>query len=475
MIVTNQLVSINFSGLTGTLPTTWDLTPTYPNGALDTTHITARSKTGSADWTGWTAITAFDNDTNIATWAAPSGATQVEFRRSTPRYSVYLDPLAPTSRVSQRNLQVNADQGLYTAIEWAAQFGINAQAPLLPAPGSVPNTLGLQQQTQNYWTAADYSTHVWNFSFAGGYIDRSHVKAQVLLSTGWVGLSIDTADGDPQYNYELAEDGTLELDEDGLIEAREGVTYDNDPNTNPFRFIGPYQLYMDFSVLAEVPQALIIYRHTPRNVKVSSPVDRARITSDGMDPSAQHALFVAVELGEQLSQYAPTCDCFIGNIETLAWHIPDSSVHTSSETLTLTGNPGTTYSIDLFLTGNMESRWYDDPTVTVVGGGGRFITAASSHSTDTTVQWSIGNVYRIDISDPPQHYYVNQSLPSETSDVLPHDFQVHIVSDGSDAWKLSIQAAGNATITFFATDTEGGSSYYPQFGTITAHVTGSNG
>lgn len=310
MVVTNQLISINFTGPTYPYPTTWDVTPTYPNGALDVTHMQARTKSTGQSWTPWGAVTAFNNTTNVVTFTAPGTTVeQVEFRRATPRYAVYHDPLAPTSRVSESNLQVNADQGLYTAIEWAAQFGIDAQAALIPGPGQVPNTLGLQQQTQNYWVKADYSTRVWNFNFAGGYIDRSHVKAQVLLASGWVGLTIDTADSDPQFNYELREDGTLELDENGLIETREGIIDPNDANTSPFRFIGPYQLYMDFSTLHEVPQALIIYRHTPRNVKVSSPLDASRITAGVMDPSAQHALFVAVEIGEQLSQYQPPCDC----------------------------------------------------------------------------------------------------------------------------------------------------------------------
>jgi hypothetical protein len=308
MVVTNQLVSINFQGMVFPYPTTWDLTPTYPNGALDPTHIEVRSKSTGQSWTLWGPVTAFDISTNIATFTLPgSTVEQVEFRRSTPRYSVYRDPLAVSSRVSQANLQANADQGLYTAIEWAAQFGIDAQQVLLPDPKTVPNTLGLQQQTQNYWIDADYSTRVWNFTFAGGYIDRSHVKAQVLLAAGWTPITIAVDDGSAGFTCELREDDSFELREDGGVEMDESVF---DENANyPFRFIGPFQLYMDFSVLGEVPKALIIYRHTPRNVKVSSPADAARITAGGMDPSARHALFVAVELGEQLSQYAPPCDC----------------------------------------------------------------------------------------------------------------------------------------------------------------------
>lgn len=468
MIVTNQLVSINFSGLSGTLPTTWDLSPTYPNGALDPTHITARTYSVATGWSTWGAITAFNNDTNVATFTLPAGTTKVEFRRSTPRYTVYRNPTTVSSRVSEGNLQANADQGLYTAIEWAAQFGIDAQAVLLPGPGQVPNTLGLQQQTQNYWGAADYSAHVWDFSFAGGYIERSHVKAQILLEAGWTLLTIDTDEYVRQFNYELREDGGLELNEDGTVEAREGITDPNDANTAPFRFIGPFQLYMDFSTLGEVPQALIIYRHTPRNVKVSSLVDDARITGTGMEPSALHALFVAVELGEQLSQYTPPCDCFTSELETLSWHIPDSSVHTPSQSVTLSQNPDSVFTIDLRITADMEQRGYDDPALVVVGGGGRFITAPTPHATTVAggdpAKWTGFNIYSITVSDPPQVYYVNRTL------VFTDPVENHIIMDGSDAFKLTIEARGNATITFAANDVNNGSAFYPQFGTVTAQV-----
>jgi concanavalin A-like lectin/glucanase superfamily protein len=276
MIVTNLLTKVNFSSLPETLPTAWDLTSYIPNGALDVSQVLARSHTVADGWTTFESVTAFSNATNIATYTAPTGTDQVEFMRSTPRYAAYLDPEAPTSRVSQRNLQVNADQGLYVAVEWAAQYGIDAMQPLLPSPGLTPNQLGLQQQTQNYWVAADYTKTTWNFQFAGGYIDPSHVKVQVLLTTGWTALTVDLVN----------------------------------PSA-PFRFIGEYQLYLDFSVLSEVPQALIIYRHTPRDIHVSSPLDRARITADGMSPSARHALFVAVEIGEMLSMYVPVCECTV--------------------------------------------------------------------------------------------------------------------------------------------------------------------
>lgn len=273
MIVTQQLASVNFSEVAYPAPTSWDLSSYIPTGALDQTHIEARIKPVGDIFGDWGAVTAFDNTTLLATFTTLAHASEVEFRRNTPRYAVYHDPQAVSSRVSQTNLQANADQGLFVAVEWAAQYGIDAYAELVPT--DTPNTLGLIQQTQNHWAAtADWTHTSWDFQFAGGYIDRDHVKAQVLLSTGWQALTIS----------------------------------DTDPSA-PFRFIGNFQLFLDFSTLAEVPLGLIIYRHTPRDMLVDSPLDHARITANGMRPSATHALFVAVELGEVLSQYVPPCSC----------------------------------------------------------------------------------------------------------------------------------------------------------------------
>lgn len=301
MIVTNLLTKVNFSSLPGTIPTTWDLTSYIPNGALDVSQVQQRTHPVGGEWTDWGPITAFDYATNVASFA-PTGVDQVEFQRVTPRYAAYLDPKLPTSRVSQRNLQVNADQGVYVATEWAAQYGIDVQTVLLPDPATTPNQLGLQQQTQNYWGSnANYGLTDWNFHFAGGYISPDHVKAQVLLTAGWTQLTIDQVDP-----------------------------------AAPFRFIGPYQLYMDFTWLGEVPQALIIYRYTPRNVHVSSPADADRITATGMSPSAQHALFVAVEIGELLSKFVPGCECSLDYGQELAfdnpyiwWRMDDASSGTA--------------------------------------------------------------------------------------------------------------------------------------------------
>jgi hypothetical protein len=205
----------------------------------------------------------------------------VEFRRKTPRYAAFLDPLAATSRVSEKNFRANADQGIFVAVEWAAQYGIDAYEIPLADPGLALNQLGLVQLTQNHWGPnADFTKTSWNFYFAGGYIDRAHVKAQALLPGGWVQLTIDPAENDP-----------------------------GDPSVAPFRFIGDYQLRLDLSTLAGPVTGLIIYRHTPRMVNVGVPYDNTRITAPGMEPSARHAFFVAVEIGEELSRHVPTCEC----------------------------------------------------------------------------------------------------------------------------------------------------------------------
>lgn len=284
MIETNTLVSLIFSDLPETPPTTWDLSSYIPNGALDASQVQVRIRPVGEYWQAWDAVTAFDNATNIATYTVMLPSTQVEFRRNTPRYAIYLDPNAPSSRVSQRNLQVNADQGLFVATEWAAQYGFNVYQTLLPDPATAQNTLGLVQQTQNHWAStANWGNTSWNFQFAGGYIDRTHVRAQVLLAAGWTAVDIDASD--PHADSEDA------------------------PVTAPFRFIGDYTLFMDFSTLGEVPQGLIIYRYTPRNVHISSPTDGNRITAAGMEPSAQWAFFAAVEIGEELAKRVPPCEC----------------------------------------------------------------------------------------------------------------------------------------------------------------------
>lgn len=277
MIVTNLLTKINFSDLPETCPSTWDLTSYIPGGLLVPTHLQVRFKRVDAYWTPWGAPDGWNESTNTATFFRSGLIDEVEFRRVTPRYAPVADPLASTSRVSKTSLRINADQGMFIAQEWAAEFGIDALSTAVITDS--PNELGLRQNTQNWFgPSANFKQKTWNFQFAGGYIARSHVRVVANTASGWVPLTIDT-DEDP----------------DVVSDA-------------PFRFIGDYQLYLDLETLGPVT-GLIIYRHTPRNGNVEHPNDAEVITAPRMTPSARHAFFVAVEIGEELAKVVPRCDC----------------------------------------------------------------------------------------------------------------------------------------------------------------------
>lgn len=291
LVITNYLTKYNFANVPATMPSTWDLSAFIPGGVLDITHLQCRVRPAGGYWVPWGPVDAWDPITKVATFYRAITITEIEFRRKTPRFSLWMDPLdVNTSRVSEKNLQVNADQGLFVATEWAADYGINPYLIPLKDPGKGPNLLGLVQQTQNYYTNLYPNNGImqrrwvnqktWDFQFAGGYISRSHVKAQALTPAGWVQLTIDPTTYDP-----LA------------------------PSSAPFRFVGDYQLYLDLTTLAQPVTQLIIYRHTPREVNVSSIADAQRITAPGLDPSTRHAFFVAVEIGEELAKRSPTCEC----------------------------------------------------------------------------------------------------------------------------------------------------------------------
>lgn len=279
MIYTNLIDRAQFDSIDGT---EFDLSSFIPGGALDASHILIRYRPVGAYWSAWGAVDSWDNDTRVATWSRPALTLQsVQLQRVTPRYSLFLDPLATTSRVSEKNFHANADQGLFVASEWAAQYGIDVNAAGLPDYGDGPNTLGLVQQTQNYWGSnANFAKTTWDFQFSGGYIDRTHVHAAALLPTGWTELTIDASENDP-----------------------------SSPSGAPFRFIGDYQLRLDLATLGSTITGLVIYRKTPRNVNVAVVGDDQRITATGMEPSARWAFFVAVEIGEELAKRVPPCEC----------------------------------------------------------------------------------------------------------------------------------------------------------------------
>lgn len=150
----------------------------------------------------------------------------------------------------------------------------------------------------------------------------------------------------------------------------------------------------------------------------------------------------------------------VDELETLAWDLPLLNTPSSFQTVTLTGSEDVTWNVDMYITGSMETRPYNT-IIERVGGGGRFVTATSSSDTGGGAY----NIYKIVISDPPQTYYVNSWLDSEIT-------WIHFQPDGSDEYRLSIQVAGNATISFSADSVDAANGYAPQFGTCVAIVTG---
>ena len=108
----------------------------------------------------------------------------------------------------------------------------------------------LSQTTFN----TDGVTTVWNFSFSGGYLDQSHVKAQRRnTSTG----------------------------------AVTAITL------TPGMFTGPYQLTL--SPALAVGQELTIYRATPKEGPLVDFTDRAKLTEVSLDYSAKQAIFGVAE------------------------------------------------------------------------------------------------------------------------------------------------------------------------------------
>lgn len=278
MITENKLTSYIFKEVAGT-PSTWDLHPYIPEGILNLSTLQYRWRSADTYWTDWQPAVAFNAATQVATGPIPAGTVEVEWQRNTPRDRLYKDPLAATSRVAQPDLQINADQGMLVAIEWAASYGVDAHSPMVS--GEAPRSLGLTQHSQNHFGPdAKYTRKVWNFRFTGGYLDRSHVKVQIKVAGVWQLLTLDYTAWDHEH-----------------------------PSSAPYRFLAPYQLYLDFGSLASQIEGMVIFRRTPREAEVATPQDAEIIDGPGMKPTATHAFFVAVELGEEMNRLVPACEC----------------------------------------------------------------------------------------------------------------------------------------------------------------------
>lgn len=120
-----------------------------------------------------------------------------------------------------------------------------------------------QLYSRQEWLS-DGTDSLWNFSFTGGYIDKTHVKARIT----------NPANG----NTELIP-----------------INYSAD-------FIGPFQL----RVLPNVPAGYIlaIYRDTPKDLPIVDFQDGGRISEVSLDTNAKQAVFIASE----------TVDAILGEI-----------------------------------------------------------------------------------------------------------------------------------------------------------------
>lgn len=284
MDVNNTPALIEFTNFDpGPLPNSYDLSDHLPNGLISLEHLEldVMNPGDNGDWANaWIPVGSlpfevfWDAVYMIATVPlGTNGFTSemvpgVRFRRNTPK-ELWRDPEAIGYRVSAVSLDSNANQGLFVAVESAARAGVDPYKVQLDERRS---TIPLVQLSQNhYGPGTDFTQKVWPFNFAGGYLDRAHVHAQARVAGVW--QLLDIADEDA---------GTA----------------------NPFRFIDDYTLHLDLSTLGIVTD-LIIFRHTPRDVRVPIPV--GRIDADELRDGAAYGYFAAMELGEaaSLEQFAP--------------------------------------------------------------------------------------------------------------------------------------------------------------------------
>lgn len=107
--------------------------------------------------------------------------------------------------------------------------------------------------------------------------------------------------------------------------------------------------------------------------------------------------------------------------------------------------PGVTYLVDLYLQCQMESRQYTTITARVGDGG------SLSHfaiATSATAPSPNDNIFKVEVSNPSQTYYLNAQTLFEG----PHTL---IVLDGVTMSRLPIRIAGGATVTITADPVDG--------------------
>lgn len=116
------------------------------------------------------------------------------------------------------------------------------------------STLTKQLYSQNHWLADGVDT-VWNFTFAGGYLNRSHIKA-----------------------------------------------YKQAPNNGPITSIvvTDAMFVTNFSIqitpAVEAGYTLVIYRDTPKDAPLVDFLDGARVTEQALDTAARQSILVGAEV-----------------------------------------------------------------------------------------------------------------------------------------------------------------------------------
>lgn len=116
-------------------------------------------------------------------------------------------------------------------------------------------TLVQQLYSQNHWAGIDGVQTIWNFTFAGGYIFKSHVKAYYLDAAG----------------------------------ARVPVTVTED------MLIGPYQLQVIPAIPATATR-FVIYRDTPKDLPLVDFVGGSVVSEANLDRAAEQSIFCVAEL-----------------------------------------------------------------------------------------------------------------------------------------------------------------------------------
>jgi hypothetical protein len=124
----------------------------------------------------------------------------------------------------------------------------------------MPNAIRQLLSQTSYNT--DGSTTVWDFSFAGGYLEGTHVKAYTRnpLSGVITNLSLAPLGGD---------------------------------------LVGPFQLRITPALV--IGSELTIYRDTPKDVPLVNFADKASFSEAALDLNAKQAVFVAAESSDSLA------------------------------------------------------------------------------------------------------------------------------------------------------------------------------